>query len=166
MRSILICCAAMLFMTACKDAPKSKIDNGMQEVKRDPNSKLNNADIIRNPVTANQPIDTNNVAKITFEVREIDFGTVAEGTLVKKTFNFTNTGKVPLLITSATSTCGCTVPTFNKSPIAVGAKDAIQVQFDTKDRPNFQQKPVLITANTLPSKVEVRLKGNVTPKPK
>jgi hypothetical protein len=97
MRSILICGAAMLAMTACKDAPKGKVDNGMQEVKIDPNSKLNNATIIRNPMTANQPIDTNNVAKITFEVREIDFGTVPEGTVVKKTFNFTNTGKVPLL---------------------------------------------------------------------
>jgi hypothetical protein len=164
MRSILICCAAILSMTACKNAPKSKIDNGMQEVKLDP--KLNNADIIRSPVTASQPIDTNNVAKITFEVREIDFGTVPEGTLVKKTFNFTNTGKVPLLITSASSSCGCTVPTFNKSPIAVGAKDAIQVQFDTKGKQNFQEKMVTITANTLPSEVMVRLKGNVTPKPK
>jgi hypothetical protein len=162
MRSILICCAAMLSMTACKDAPKSKIDNGMQEVQVDP--KLNNAAIIRNPVTASQPIDTNNVAKITFEVREIDFGTVPEGTVVKKTFNFTNNGKVPLLITSASSSCGCTVPSFNKSPIAVGAKDAIQVQFDTKGKPNFQEKIVTITANTLPSEVMVRLKGNVTPK--
>jgi Protein of unknown function (DUF1573) len=163
MRSILICCAAMLSMTACKDAPKSKIDNGMQEVQVDP--KLNNATIIRSPVTASQPIDTNNVAKITFEVREIDFGTVPEGTVVKKTFNFTNNGKVPLLITSASSSCGCTVPSFNKSPIAVGAKDAIQVQFDTKGKQNFQEKIVTITANTLPSEVMVRLKGNVTPKP-
>jgi hypothetical protein len=166
MRSILICCAAMLAMTACKDAPKSKIDNGMQEVKLDPNSKLNNADIIRNPVTASQPIDTNNVAKIAFEVREFDFGTVDEGTLVKKTFNFTNTGKVPLLITSASSSCGCTVPSFNKSPIAVGASDAIQVQFDTKGKQNFQEKFVTIAANTLPSEVMVRIKGNVTPKSK
>ncbi len=164
MRSILICCAAMLSMTACKDAPKGKIDNGMQEAQID--TKLNNAAIIRNPVTASQPIDTNNVAKITFEVREFDFGTVSEGTLVKKTFNFTNTGKVPLLITSASSSCGCTVPSFNKSPIAVGASDAIQVQFDTKGKQNFQEKFVTITANTLPSEVMIRLKGNVTPNSK
>ncbi|MEN9611841.1 MAG: hypothetical protein RLZZ628_2655 [Bacteroidota bacterium] len=164
MRSILICCAAMLAMTACKETPKKKVDNGMQEVQIDP--KLNNADIIRNPVTASQPIDTNNVAKIAFEVREIDFGTVPEGTLVKKSFTFTNNGKVPLLITSASSSCGCTVPTFNKSPIAVGASDAIQVQFDTKGKQNFQEKIVTITANTLPSNVMVSLKGTVTPKSK
>jgi hypothetical protein len=162
MRSILMGFTIFLALSACKEAAPKKIDNGMQEVQVDP--KLNNADIIRNPVTASQPIDTNNVAKMTFEVNEIDFGTVPEGTLVKKSFKFTNNGKVPLLITSATSSCGCTVPSYNKTAIAIGATDVLEVQFDTKGKQNFQEKMVTITANTLPSTMMVRLKGIVKPK--
>lgn len=124
-------------------------------------SAISNADIIRNPVSANTPVDTVNVAKMTFEQPLYHFGEVAEGTVVKHTFNFVNTGKVPLLISEAKSTCGCTVPEWPKAPIPAGESGSIKVQFNTDQKVDKQVKPVYITANTHPTKNEVQLVGTV-----
>lgn len=51
-------------------------------------------------------------ADIKFEKTEHDFGEISEGTLAKHTFNFTNTGKVPLIIKDARGSCGCTRNNF------------------------------------------------------
>ena len=117
--------------------------------------------IIRNPATANQPVDTVNVARIEFEQTEFDFGEVAEGEEVTHVFRFTNTGKMPLLITDARSTCGCTVPTVPKEPIPPGQGSEIKVVFNTRNRTGNQRKVVTITANTYPSQTKVALVGLV-----
>jgi len=125
--------------------------------------KTNNsvADIVRNPITANAPIDTVNVAKIEFEETEYDFGTVLEGISVDHEYVFTNTGKVPLVITDARSTCGCTVPEYPKKPVAPGEKGSIKVKFNSAGKKGNQSKPVTLTANTYPAFTKVYIKGYV-----
>ncbi|NUO01825.1 MAG: DUF1573 domain-containing protein [Saprospiraceae bacterium] len=120
-----------------------------------------NSAIVRNPVSANTPVDTVNIAKITFEETKFDFGDVDEGKIVEHVFRFKNTGKVPLLISDARSTCGCTVPVWPKDPIAPGQGGEINVKFDTNGKNNLQKKPVTITANTYPSTTVVQLVGVV-----
>jgi len=120
--------------------------------------------IIRNPATANEPLDTVNVARMVFEQTEFDFGTVEEGTQVEHLFRFTNTGKVPLLITDARSTCGCTVPTWPREPIPPGKGGEIKVVFNTLNRGGQQKKEVTLTANTYPSQTRVLLTGMVEAK--
>ncbi len=119
------------------------------------------ADIIRNPASANGPTDTVNVAKITFEEAEYNFGDVPEGTVVEHVFKFKNTGKIPLLISNARSTCGCTVPKWPKEPIAPGQGGEISVKFDTRGKTSVQKKPVTITANTYPATSIVVLYGAI-----
>jgi hypothetical protein len=70
---------------------------------------------------------------------------------VKHVYTFTNTGKVPLIIRSATAQCGCTVPRRPQKPIAPGATGEITVVFDSKGNPGNQRKPVMVVANTNPS---------------
>jgi uncharacterized protein DUF1573 len=123
-------------------------------------------DIIRNPVSLNQDIDTTNLAKLVFEEKRFDFGTVNEGDIVRHEYKFTNEGNVPLLITNAKSTCGCTIPEWPKDPIGPGEKGVINVRFDTKHKTNRQGKPITITANTYPRETILQLKGFVTPKDK
>ena len=127
---------------------------------------IRNADIIRNPVTASGPIDSSQVAMMAFEENTFDFGTVPEGTVVKHSFKFKNIGKSPLVIGSARSTCGCTIPKWPREPIPPGGSGAIDVRFNTEGKTNFQRKPVTINANTLPSVIKIFVKGNVTPKEK
>lgn len=120
-----------------------------------------NASMVQNPATANAPLDSNQLARIQFEHKEFDFGTVEEGAMVKHAFKFTNTGKVPLLITNARSSCGCTVPDWPKDPIPPGGTGEIAASFNTEGRPGNQRKLIYIDANTYPSDVKVLLKGEV-----
>ena len=117
--------------------------------------------IIRSPVTANGPQDTVNVAKMVFDEMIYNFETVNEGDMVKHTFHFTNTGKIPLIINDAHSTCGCTVPKWPNNPVSPGGKGTIKVEFNTKNKIKQQEKPIIISANTYPSVTKVYLRGYV-----
>ena len=59
---------------------------------------------------------------------------------------FKNTGKTPLVISNAKGSCGCTVPEWPKEPVAPGATAELLVKFNSKGKPNQQQKTVTITA--------------------
>ncbi|MCH2230753.1 MAG: DUF1573 domain-containing protein [Crocinitomicaceae bacterium] len=104
-------------------------------------------------------------AQISFEKEVHDYGTVDYAGNGQCTFEFTNTGNAPLIISNAKGSCGCTVPSWPKEPIAPGAKASISVKYDTK-RPGAINKSVTITSNAgnSPTKV-VRIKGTVKPKP-
>ena len=148
-----------IIVLSCQSADTSQ-ERTLQEVKTNSND-ISNAEIIRNPVTANQPIDTVNVAKMTFEQAKFKYGEVEEGSIVTHDFKFTNTGKAPLIISNAKSTCGCTVPQWPKEPIAVGETGVINVRFDTKGKKKYNTKPVFITANTHPAETRIFLIGSV-----
>ncbi len=97
-----------------------------------------------------------------FTEESFDFGTINEGDVVDHVFTFTNTGDAPLIISSATATCGCTVPDWPREPIAVGAEGQIKVQFNSRNKPGIQNKTVTITANTYPKINRLSIKANVT----
>jgi len=100
-------------------------------------------------------------ASIDFEKTSYNFGEQSEGAIVEHTFSFTNNGEAPLVITNASSTCGCTVPKWPKEPIPVGGTGKIEVRFDTKGKAGQQNKVVTLTANTSPNTTTVNLTGSV-----
>lgn len=157
MKKLLVLFSVIGFF-ACQNSTQ-KPEKSIDEIKSE--GPISN--IIRNPVSANEPTDTINVAKMDFEAPEFNFGEVNEGDKVNHVYKFTNTGKVPLLISNARSTCGCTVPQWPKEPIPPGGNGEIAVEFNTKNKKNKQSKPVTITANTYPSQTKVFLKGFVKP---
>jgi hypothetical protein len=122
------------------------------------------SDIIRNPVSADGLVDTVNVAKMFFLETEHNFGVIREGEVIEHSFEFTNTGKVPLVISDASATCGCTVPDWKKEPIAPGETSVIKVRFNAANKDGRQHKPITITANTYPSETVVHLTGVVEAK--
>lgn len=101
-----------------------------------------------------------------FEEEEYDFGTINEGDEVEHIFRFKNVGDAPLIIQSARGSCGCTVPNPPKEPIGVGETGEMLVKFNSKGKPNIQNKTVTITANTWPKNSTLRIKAMVTPAPK
>lgn len=143
---------------ACQeDQPAS---SGFQATPTD--GQISNADLIRNPLANDGLKDTVQVAKMSFEEPNFFFGSVKEGEIVKKEFSFTNTGKVPLLIKDARSTCGCTVADWPKQPVLPGEQAIIKAEFDTKNKTGKQVKTISITANTYPSVTKIELLGEVS----
>ena len=60
-------------------------------------------------------------SEIRFDKLTVNFGTFSEANPVKKTtFTFTNVGNQPLVINQVVASCGCTVPKYDKRPIAPG----------------------------------------------
>jgi len=102
-----------------------------------------------------------NAPVITFEEAEYDFGTIKQGEVVEHVFKFTNTGKSPLIIESATASCGCTVPQPPTEPIAPGESSQIDVKFNSAGKMGQQNPTVTVRANTQPNIVKVAMKGNV-----
>jgi hypothetical protein len=94
-----------------------------------------------------------------------DYGTMEQGGDGTCIFTISNTGNAPLIISLCKGSCGCTVPTCPKEPIAPGASASITVKYDTK-RVGPINKSVTITTNAVnqPRKV-VRIKGNIKAKP-
>ena len=101
-------------------------------------------------------------AGMVFASETIDYGTVAANSDGKREFIFTNNGNKPLIITNASGSCGCTVPSYSKEPIAPGAKGVIGVKYDTSRAGQPFTKTVTITSNAAgsPSKV-LTIKGTV-----
>lgn len=109
--------------------------------------------------------EVSNGAQISFEKETHDYGTIKNGANGTCTFEFKNTGNAPLILSNAKGSCGCTVPTWPKEPIAPGATGVISVKYDTK-RQGAINKSVTITSNATnePNKV-IRIKGTVLPAP-
>jgi hypothetical protein len=110
--------------------------------------------------------ENKNQADFKFEEEEYNFGTIKQGDKVTHDFNFVNAGKEPLVITEAHGSCGCTVPSWPKEPVAKGAKGVIHVEFNSTGKMGMQDKTVTITSNAKVGSKVLHLKGNVeTPPP-
>lgn len=127
-------------------------DNGSSEEKI-------STDVVNNIKSAkgDQDLKPYEMPKITFEKTKHDFGNVIQGEKVVYNFAFTNTGKSDLLISTVSTSCGCTVGKYPKTPIKPGDKGSIEVVFDTKGRKGFQTKNITVMANTNPSKTTLNI---------
>ncbi|RYZ53372.1 MAG: DUF1573 domain-containing protein [Sphingobacteriales bacterium] len=102
--------------------------------------------------------------KFSFKKETHDFGQLAEGPAADYEFEFTNTGKKPIIISNAQASCGCTTPKWTKDPILPGKKGSIKVTYNTANRPGPFNKDVIITSNAQQSPMILHIKGNVKAK--
>ena len=87
-------------------------------------------------------------AEIAFREYEHNFGRVVEGEKVAYIFSFENKGAGPLVIKSASTSCGCTVPKYDTKPIPSGAGGSMEVVFDTSGRSGMQTKTISVHSNS------------------
>jgi hypothetical protein len=127
------------------------------------NEKKASTDLVENPASADAPSASvkDNAPMMSFEELTHDFGKIKEGEIITYRFKFKNTGKTDLLISSASASCGCTVPSYPKEPIAPGAEAGIDVQFNSKGKSGMFDKTITILANTIPSDNHLAIKGEV-----
>ena len=136
---------SMMAFMSCKENASSKVktDNVAVAAERDESAKQ--------------------VPVMEFEKSEHDFGIIEQGTPQETIFTFTNTGNAPLVITNATSSCGCTVPNPPKEPIAPGEKGELVVKFNGSGQ-NQVTKTITVVANTAKGSELLRIKAFVNPK--
>ena len=148
MKRLFLSLIALSVLAACNNQPKST------------SSVSNNGAINANVSPAT---DAAHAAAFKFEKDSYDFGQITEGEKVSYEFAFKNVGKEPMIITSATATCGCTLPDFPHEPVAPNADGKISVTFNSHGKNGMQNKIITVTANTVPSTTELHLIGDVKP---
>ena len=104
------------------------------------------------------------VAEITFENLEYDYGNIYKGDNGECVFKFKNTGKAPLTISNCRASCGCTVPSWPKDPIAPGKSAYIKVKYDT-NRIGTINKSITVNSDAINNSVVLHIKGYISEKP-
>ena len=102
----------------------------------------------------------NDFATIEFETETIDYGKIEQNSEGIRTFNFTNTGNAPLLISKVKTSCGCTVPSYSKAPILPGEPGEIKIKYNTK-RPGVFSKSITVLSNAQTGNKILKIKGEV-----
>ncbi|MBD1259206.1 DUF1573 domain-containing protein [Maribacter polysiphoniae] len=135
----------LLGLVSCKENASSKVkdDNVAVAAERDEAAKL--------------------LPVMVFDKVEHDFGTITQGTPQETVFKFTNTGDAPLVITKATSSCGCTVPNPPKDPIAPGEQGELKVKYNGAGQ-NQITKTITVVANTAKGSEMLKIKAFVNKK--
>tara|TARA_B100000683_G_scaffold135740_1_gene132529 strand:- start:14099 stop:14539 length:441 start_codon:yes stop_codon:yes gene_type:complete len=141
---------SLVLLVSCGDMAK-KVDSKDQL----------STDLVRNSKTAQLDEKELGMPAFTFKKEEHDFGILIDGEKVTYSFQFTNSGDAPLIISNAQGSCGCTVPNYPKEPIAPGTTASVDVTFDSKGRTGKQSKAVTLTANTNPNRKVIRIHSEV-----
>ena len=134
---------AVMALSSCKGKDESQLST----------------DLVTSPKSATESSDKQAVIK--FDTDMHDFGTVLQGEVVTYSFHFTNTGNMPLIISSVKSSCGCTVGDYPRKPIEPGERGAIKVTYDSKGHHGFQSRVLTVMTNTIPAKNTLRIKAIV-----
>ena len=155
MKHLFVSLSLILLLNACSNAPKAddSSNSGAGEV---------SPELMENPATAADPTKKPEAfAVMTFKTMEHNFGDILENQKVETTYEFTNTGKVDLLISNCSAMCGCTVPDWPREPIKPGEKGSIKVVFDSAGKSGTNNKIVTVYANIESKTLELKFSANV-----
>lgn len=96
----------------------------------------------------------------------VDLGNIEYGGKAVTTVQIKNTGDKPLVISNAQASCGCTVPTWPKDPIAPGKTAPMTVEYTTTTKAGAFNKTVTINSNAVTEARKIfRIKGVVKDNP-
>ncbi len=139
----------ILFIVSCKQNDENNTDEGVSP------------DLVTNPITAEGTSSKSKLPEMTFEQTTHDFGSIVQGEKVAQKFTFTNTGGSDLIISDASATCGCTVPTYSRKPIKPGKSGEIEVVFNSAGRTGSQHKSIRILTNAQPNTVRLDIDAEI-----
>jgi hypothetical protein len=103
--------------------------------------------------TANNPV-------FKWESTTHDFGKIKLNVPVSYEFTFTNTGDVPLVISTVQASCGCTVTAYSKEPIEPNGSGYVKATFNAGTLGRFN-KTVTVNANTETGITSLSITGEV-----
>jgi Protein of unknown function (DUF1573) len=89
-----------------------------------------------------------------------NFGKIKQSVPVTHDFVFSNTSDKPVIIESATASCGCTTPVYPQTPIAAGKSDKITAGFNAA-APGPFNKTISVKVAGIDAPLEIRITGDV-----
>lgn len=149
---------ALLGMVSCNEEAATATDTAEKTATEVTNNAVNKVENITKEAVNATPQAVVATTTIKMNKMEHDFGTITTSDPVNTTFTITNTGKNPLIISSAKGSCGCTVPTYPTAPIAPGESGDIEVAFNPTGN-GAQNKTVTLIANTEPANTVLNVKS-------
>lgn len=105
-------------------------------------------------------VSAQNVPKIQFTTDVIDYGDIQKDSDGVKVFHFTNTGNAPLVIENVYSSCGCTTPSWTKTPIPSGGSGEIEVKYNTSIVGPIR-RTITVYSNAEENPKPIKIKGKV-----
>ncbi|MEO6930612.1 MAG: DUF1573 domain-containing protein [Chitinophagaceae bacterium] len=97
---------------------------------------------------------------VKFAEMKHDFGKIKQGTPVNYDFSFENVGAAPVVIESATASCGCTTPTWPKTPVTKAQKNKVSAGYNAANAGPFDKSiAVKVAGYDLP--IELHITGEV-----
>lgn len=114
-------------------------------------------------LTSNETMNTFSMSEagiFDFISEVVDYGEIKQHSNGERYFEFTNTGKFPIIISRVKASCGCTVPSKPKDPILPGESAQIGVKYDTGRLGSFM-KTITISSNATEPTKQVKIKGNI-----
>lgn len=97
---------------------------------------------------------------VDFKEKVYDFGKIKQGVPVNHEFQFTNISDKPVVIESATASCGCTTPTWPQAPVAKGKTDKVKAGFNAA-APGAFTKQITIKVAGAAQPTLITIKGEV-----
>ena len=89
-----------------------------------------------------------------------DFGKIKQGVPVTYAFAFANITDKPVVIESATASCGCTTPVKPEAPVAKGKDDKITAGFNAAAAGPFN-KTIYVKVAGVDQPMELKITGEV-----
>ena len=99
-----------------------------------------------------------NVVK--FKELTYNFGKIKQNVAVTHDFAFSNISDKPVIIESATPSCGCTTPVFPQAPVGTGKNDKITAGFNAAAVGPFN-KNISIKVAGIDTPLDIRITGEV-----
>ena len=102
-----------------------------------------------------------NQAEFKFDQTTINVGTFPASSPVKKAvFTVTNIGNAPLVINEVIASCGCTIPKYDKRPIAPGQKGSIEITYNGQGKfAGHFKKSITIKSNAKTEMTRIYMEG-------
>jgi len=97
---------------------------------------------------------------MTFEETTINYGKINSEASGRRSFKFTNTGDIPLIIQKVKGSCGCVVLDYPKKPIMPNEKATIDIVYNVLKVGRIS-RTVTVTANTKKPITILKIKGKV-----
>ncbi|MGB0522828.1 MAG: DUF1573 domain-containing protein [Flammeovirgaceae bacterium] len=99
--------------------------------------------------------------KIQFDKTAHEFSKIMEGEQAEATFTFTNTGKEPITLVNVKASCGCTTPSWTKTPVLPGKTGIVKALYNSQGRPGPFNKTITVNTDGEPQYVVLRISGMV-----